>query len=248
VTGVHRSAQRFGAVAREYERARPGYPPAAVAEVVRALGLAPGVIVADVAAGTGKLTRLLVESGATVIAVEPVAGMREQLASSVTGVDVRDGTAEALPFADGELDAITVAQAAHWFAPTAAAELARTLRSGGAIAAVYNVRDRAQRVHDVISIERERIADGAPNRATGRWRLPFDRCPVLEPAGTSSHPWSAPFSHAQVLDQVRSLAPVAAVDDADRQRVLAAVAAALATEPDPVELRYQTEVSVWHQR
>jgi SAM-dependent methyltransferase len=248
VTGVHRSAERFGAVAAEYERARPGYPPDAVAEVVRALGLAPGVVVADVAAGTGKLTRLLLASGATMIAVEPVEGMREQLATIVPAADVRDGTAEAMPFAAGELDAITVAQAAHWFAPSAAAELARTLRAGGSIAVVYNVRDRSQLVHDAISIERERVADGAPTRASGQWRIPFDGCPELEPAGGSTHPWSAPFPHATVLDQVRSLAPVAALNATARARVLDAVTAVLAAEPDPVELRYRTEVHLWRRR
>lgn len=39
------------------------------------LGIGPGRVVADVAAGTGKLTRQLLPSGARLVAVEPVAGM-----------------------------------------------------------------------------------------------------------------------------------------------------------------------------
>ena len=51
----------------------------------------------DLAAGTGKLTRALVGLGADVVAVEPVAGMREQLIRAVPGAQVLDGTAERLP-------------------------------------------------------------------------------------------------------------------------------------------------------
>ena len=55
---VHEVASSgFGAEADAYERARPSYPPDAVAWIVDALGIAPGRDVADVAAGTGKFTR-----------------------------------------------------------------------------------------------------------------------------------------------------------------------------------------------
>ena len=54
-------------------------------------------MVADVAAGTGKLTRLLTGRGATVVAVEPVGGMRAQLVTAVPGVHALGAIAEALP-------------------------------------------------------------------------------------------------------------------------------------------------------
>src|SRR5205823_1047502 len=69
-----------------YERARPSYPPAAVDFVVRELGIGPASTVVDLAAGTGKLTRLLVPTGATIIAVEPVEAMRAKLVESVPWV------------------------------------------------------------------------------------------------------------------------------------------------------------------
>lgn len=96
----------------------------------------------DLAAGTGKLTRLLVPTGARVVAVEPVDAMRDRLEVACPGVDARAGTAEAIGLPDGSADVVTVAQAFHWFDPPAAlAEIARVLRPGGWLAIAYNERD-----------------------------------------------------------------------------------------------------------
>ena len=66
---LHPSTSGFDRGAEVYDRARPGYPAALVDRLVDELGLGPGAVVADVAAGTGKLTRPLVEHGLRVIAV-----------------------------------------------------------------------------------------------------------------------------------------------------------------------------------
>ena len=68
------AARGFQAGAAAYEIARPGYPDEAVAMLATELGITAGTTVCDLAAGTGKLTRRLVELGATVTAVEPVEG------------------------------------------------------------------------------------------------------------------------------------------------------------------------------
>ncbi|MGH2867275.1 MAG: class I SAM-dependent methyltransferase, partial [Solirubrobacteraceae bacterium] len=109
------AAAGFDRAAGDYERGRPGYPPAAVSHLAQAVGIGPGARVLDLAAGTGKLTRALADSGAELTAVEPVAGMREQFERSTRGVRVLEGTAEQIPLADAELDAVVVAQAFHWF-------------------------------------------------------------------------------------------------------------------------------------
>ena len=152
----------FDSNAGAYDRARPSYPADAVAHVVGHGGIGPGRRVLDLAAGTGKLTTLLMASGAEVVAVEPVAGMRDVLvrvaaaagepgeadgrgvARSGGGpLEVREGTAEALPLDDASVDAVTVAQAFHWFdPPRALAEVARVLRPGGHLFLLWNTRDR----------------------------------------------------------------------------------------------------------
>jgi SAM-dependent methyltransferase len=124
--------------ASDYERARPSYPQA----VLDALPLHEGAVIVDVAAGTGKLTRQLAASPATVVAIEPVAAMR---AIAATFAPTAAGSAERLPLRAGSVDAVTVAQAFHWFdAPVALAEIHRALKPGGTLLMVWN--DRDQRV------------------------------------------------------------------------------------------------------
>lgn len=137
------AAEGFAQNAAAYERSRPSYPAAALACIVGRCGLGPGRRVLDLAAGTGKLTELLLPSGAEVVAVEPVPAMREQLQAKLPTLEVLDGTAEHLPLPDESVDALTVAQAFHWFdAPVALAEMRRVLRAGGTLALVWNTRDR----------------------------------------------------------------------------------------------------------
>jgi len=136
---LHPLALGFEHVAEDYAHGRPGYPPAAVAAIVDGLGLAPGARVADVGAGTGKLTAALAAAGLDVVAVEPFAGMRATLSASLPGVAVLDGTAEALPLADASVDVVASGDAFHWFDGTRAApELARAIRPGGGLALLWN--------------------------------------------------------------------------------------------------------------
>ena len=141
---VHEVALGFDSTAAAYERGRPDYPPAAVEALVEALAIGPASTVVDLGAGTGKLTRLLVPTGARVVAVEPLAGMRAELATAVRGVEVLDGTAEAMPLGDGRADAVVAAQAFHWFADhQSLSEIHRVLRPGGGLGLVWNVRDQS---------------------------------------------------------------------------------------------------------
>ena len=135
------AARGFQAGAEAYERGRPGYPTDAVDALTDALGVGPGATVVDLAAGTGKLTRLLVPSGATVIAIEPVDAMRRTLAAMLPRVPVVAGTAESMPLRDGSAGAVVAAQAFHWFDGEAAlAEIHRVLAPGGRLGLVWNVR------------------------------------------------------------------------------------------------------------
>ena len=80
------AARGFEAGAAAYEVARPGYPDEAMVVLRDEIGIGAGTTVVDLAAGTGKLTRRLVELGASVTAVEPVAAMRAQLLSVMPAV------------------------------------------------------------------------------------------------------------------------------------------------------------------
>ncbi len=139
----HPDSRPFELVAGLYERVRPGYPPDAVRWLAERLDLRSGRIVLDVGAGTGKLTRALVETGAEVLALEPGDAMRAELERAVPQVQALRGSAESIPLPDRSVDAITVGQAFHWFRfDEALPELHRVVRPGGAVALIWNGRDQ----------------------------------------------------------------------------------------------------------
>lgn len=132
-------ARSFETVAGEYERWRPEYPEAALRWAAERLELAPGARVLDVGAGTGKLTRGLVALGFDAVAVEPGAGMLEQLRVAVPAAEAHEAPAEELPLPDASVDAAFAGQAYHWFdRERALPELHRVLRAGGGLALLWN--------------------------------------------------------------------------------------------------------------
>ena len=131
-------ARSFGRAAVDYERGRPEWPLQAVERPAAALGLTREADVLDLAAGTGKLTRVLVARFGRVMAVEPDDGMREVLAASVPDAEALAGTAEQVPLVDDSVDACFVGDAFHWFdAGAALRELARVLRAGGGLVLLW---------------------------------------------------------------------------------------------------------------
>ena len=140
---VHQAAARgFQAAADAYERSRPDYPSQAIDRLVQELEIGRAATVLDLGAGTGKLTRMLIHTGARLVAVEPVDAMRHTFVEAVPGVPVVGGTAEAMPFADGVFDAVIIAQAFHWFhGVDALQEIHRVLRPSGRLGLIWNIRD-----------------------------------------------------------------------------------------------------------
>jgi SAM-dependent methyltransferase len=131
----------FGADAANYAAFRPGFPPEAALWILAA-ATHHAVDVADVGAGTGAFTRVLAGLGLSVAAYEPDAGMLEELARALPDVPRHVASAEHLPLGDASVDAVTVAQAWHWFdKPAAADEFRRVVRPGGVIGLLWNVRD-----------------------------------------------------------------------------------------------------------
>ncbi len=170
------AAQGFPGAAASYEAGRPTYPPQAVARLARELHLGTGRAVLDLAAGTGKLTALLVGTGACVVAVEPVAEMRAVLEAALPGVRALPGTAEAIPLGSGTVDAVTVGQAFHWFrGDEALREIHRVLRPGGGLGLLWNVRDTSVPWVARLSELMEPHRRDAPAYRSGAWREAFER-------------------------------------------------------------------------
>ena len=251
---IHGSAARgFALATQAYEEGRPTYPAKAAERLERELHLKPGRVVLDLAAGTGKLTALLVGTGATVAAVEPVAEMRATLERALPAVTAYPGTAEAIPLDAGSVDAVTVGQAFHWFrAEAALAEIHRVLRENGRLGLVWNVRDTSvpwmARLTEIMEPHR----GDAPAYRTGAWREAFARTPLFEPLREAEVAHVHHLTPDGVLARVSSVSFVAALPTAERERVLGEVRELLATDPDlrdraQIELPYRTQI-FWTRR
>jgi SAM-dependent methyltransferase len=244
VPELHPATRGFRA-ADVYERGRPGYPAAAVQRIVELLGLRPGRTVLDLAAGTGKLTRLLVPSGANVVAVEPLPEMRVELERRVPRVATLAGTAERIPLIDAYVDGVTVASAFHWFdAERALAEIHRVLKPGGGLALIWNARDE----RDVLQREISKLVDplrgDVPGRREHKWLELLADSGLFERCGRSL------FEHEQIVDEqgvverVLSISFVATAPADVRRDVEARLRELVRERDEPVRLSYMTELYV----
>ena len=188
-------ARGFAIAAESYEKGRPDYPKAALDLLIGALRITPGAIVLDLGAGTGKLTRLLVSTGACLIALEPVEGMRRKLTQAVPGVVAVDGVAEAIPLPDAAVDAVVAGQAFQWFhGDLALPEIHRVLRPGGRLGLVWNTRDvRVDWVAEVSALL-DRHGRDASHYSSGAWRGTFEDTSLFRPLEERE------FDHHQQID------------------------------------------------
>jgi len=243
----------FGMTTDLYERIRPEYPAAAIDILVRELGIARGTVVVDVGAGTGKLTRALVPTGATIIAVEPLTEMRERLAEGVPRAVPFSGTAEHMALRDGSADAITAAQAFHWFdGDTALAEFHRVLVPGGRLGLIWNVRDR--RVPWVAAFDAlvDAVDPDRPDHQTGKWRAAFERTTLFGPLAQREVEYAQTLAPDEIVDRAATVSSIASLAVAARERVLDRFRELAATHPDVrgrerVTLPYVTKV-YWTKR
>lgn len=237
------AARGFQAGAAAYEAARPGYPEEAIELLRQEVGIGSGTCVLDLAAGTGKLTRRLVELGADVTAVEPVAAMAAQLTGVVPGIEVVEGTAEDIPCEAGSFEVVTVAQAFHWFdAPVALAEIARVLRPGGHLVLLWNERDESTPwVAEMSRLIRwhERTVSRYQHV---HWAGVVASAERFEPLQERTITWHQPLSRDLLAERVRSISYIAAMPTAERERLAAEVVELVRRLPEPFTLPYTCRV------
>jgi SAM-dependent methyltransferase len=239
------AAAGFGAAADVYERARPSYPDEAVAWIVQRAGLGTGRTVVDVGAGTGKLTRLLVPTGAHVIAVEPIDEMRAKLAEIAPSAELIAGTAEELPLEDASADAVTVAQAFHWFDhERALPELHRVLKPGGLLVLIWNSRDLDDSLQREVEKLLKPLRKEVIGQETGAWREPLRRSPLFLQPEEAWFRFDQRLTADGLSERVASTSFVAAMNEDERASLLLRVRALVAERDRTFAFPYVTEVYV----
>ncbi len=175
MTVIHPSAAKgYANKAETYDRGRPDYPDEINQWLRGDLGLNPLKAVLDLGAGTGKFTRRLLGTGASVTAVEPVPEMQKIISLSAPNAEIKVGTAEDIPLGNETMDAVVCAQSFHWFAAKATlAEIGRVLKPGGVLGLVWNVRDEQTGWVAALTDIMAPFAGETPRYHTGRWRRLF---------------------------------------------------------------------------
>jgi ubiquinone/menaquinone biosynthesis C-methylase UbiE len=218
---VHASAREgYANVGAVYEQGRPEYAVDAVAYLLQRLGVARGGTdrtVVDLAAGTGKFTRALLQAGVTPIAVEPVPHMRETLQARTPGVTALDGTAESMPLEDASADAVVVAQAFHWFdGPAALREIRRVLKPMGGLGLAWNGQDRSIDWVEAIWTEVDARRDDTPHAWSYKWRDAFSPDAGFSPLVSTTFRHEHPTDRDGLVARVTSISFIARGPQSER--------------------------------
>jgi SAM-dependent methyltransferase len=226
-------ALSFGAVSEDYDRYRPGPVP----EVLDWL-LPPGARSAvDAGAGTGALTRLLVDRLEHVTAVEPDERMRRTLTERVPGATVVAGRGEALPVADGSQDAVLYSSAWHWVDPErAVGEAARVLRPGGRLGVLWTLPDYDEPWVAELWSSLRGHTEGVRDRGSPRRKLGIpDGAPFDAPEGPHDVRFTHRFTRKELVGLTGTYSAVIVLPDAERRDLLDRLDRSLAEDPRYVD-------------
>lgn len=230
-------SRAFGEVAEEYDRLRPRPSEDALGFLVPA----DADRVLEIGAGTGILTRLLVERVPHVTAVEPDDRMRGVLASGEAGragAEIKAGAAEAIPAEDSSFDVVIAQSAWHWVDEVRAIpEVARVLRPGGRLALVWSGPDRSvDWMRALWAGATELTAEQQADVDARRRRRHVVKVDAAGPSPfgeleTKLFRWNSPMSKTDLVGLATTYSAVITMDDAARRRHLDAMRRFLETDP-----------------
>jgi SAM-dependent methyltransferase len=234
-----RHGSSFGAEAAAYAEHRPVYAGAAVGWALEPVRDRRPLRVADIGAGTGKLTAMLAGLGADVTAVEPDPQMLAELRRAMPEVRSLPGSAEELPLADASVDAVLAGQAMHWFdVDRALPEIVRVLTPGGVLAGLWNMDDdRVDWVAELAAISKRKASPTLLRWHDGKVQNQPPR--LAEVAQGLFHPAEeGEFEHGQARTAGSLVATIGThshlltMDEAERSALLARIRDFLATRPE----------------
>ena len=251
---------RFGGVADLYERARPSYPAALIAEVV---SLLPGPRVVEVGAGTGKATRLLAGHGLNLTCLEPDAAMVAVLRSMIVpaaapdsrfapSVAVVESTFEAWQPPSEPFDGLVSAQAWHWTDERRWDRAAGVLRPGGLLALWWNV--EIWGTSDVErAVEAAYLASGVSPEESPIWTRVRDKDwpenefsvhPEFEYLGMRAFPAPHRYKSGDFTDYLDTSSHHRMLDEAVRARLAAGIRSAIDAHGGEISVNRRTHLYI----
>jgi ubiquinone/menaquinone biosynthesis C-methylase UbiE len=231
----------------DYETGRPDYPASLARLLTQDVGLTRRSVAVDLAAGTGKLTRMLLPLVDRVIAVDPAERMLTALGRASPSASVVAGTAEAIPLRDECADSVLVGNAFHWFRDEALGEMTRVVRPGGSLVVIWNIPHFELRYDSHI---RQLLDALAPYRTSGPSGSHFHSSPWLDrfkwsgrvgPLQRRGLHFEHAWSRRGLTAYVGSWSTVATLSDQARTEVLATVAHILSTADEPIVVPHVCE-------
>ena len=216
---VRRLARSFGPVAEAYDRGRPSFP----VEAARWLVGREAASVLELGAGTGKLTRQLVELGHDVHASDPDPDMLAVLRRHLPDVPSSESGAEEIPLPDRSVDVVVAGQAFHWFDhDRALPEIARVLRPGGVLAVAWNQRDESipwvRKLGLILRSEETKQAVETSSEV-------LVQTPLFGFVEERPFTFWQQVDRSSIIDLAASRSYIASLDEADREAKLAEVLA-----------------------
>jgi SAM-dependent methyltransferase len=231
---LHQSAEvGFGAADNPYEQGRPDYPAEALRIIESRLGSLAGKRVLELGAGTGKFTALLRQAQAEVIAVEPIARMRESFAEKFPGITVLDASATDIPLGAACVPVVFAAQAFHWFASYAALkEIPRVLEPGGTLCLIWNVRDSSVDWIAALNVIIHRYSGHTPRYKSGEWKEAFEEFRGFSPLAKERCSFAQQAAPELIEKRIASTSFIAALAEQTRRVVPNEVREILSTHPE----------------
>jgi trans-aconitate methyltransferase len=235
----------FDAKAELYDAVRPSYPDALADDVISRAGRR----MLEIGAGTGKATVVFARRGASIVAIEPGAGLAAVLRRNVAGHDVtiENTTFEAWPIAR-PFDVVMAAQAIHWIDPRVRyVKPAEVLAPGGTLAVIRNERlaledglqgeidavyarwpvgSSDQRVSDVVPVAQRELVDAS------------DASGLFGAVDVRVYSWTTTYTTARYLDLLDTYSDHALLAQEYRASLYQAIAEAIERRGGVVESPY----------
>jgi SAM-dependent methyltransferase len=251
--GLEHLRNSFNEAAGLYDEIRPGYPQEIIDAIITLAELPPGGRILEIGCGTGQITIPFAAKGYTILALElgdAMAALAAQNCRPYPRVEIVQTSFEGWAVQPQAFDLVLSAQAFHWIAPDeGCARAAATLKSGGAIALVWNL-DISE--HSAFWQATQPIytayfpqtpaddADVSLQEKANRYKEALRRSDAFENLQERRHAWEITYSGADYLKLLNTFSNHRTLPEPNKTRFFEAIAEVIDRSGGVVHRVYET--------